>query len=151
MSGINAGDEVKSFLRQSGCDVDVLCQKLIFESSEAVSVVSTFDDLSLKEDLLRGIYAYSLSLPRPFFSKSHSPFQILKNLLPSSNAPYYPSLKAATSSLKRSREPVKLQPSRYPSFNPSMFLCAKPKHLFSPRQENLLPKFNPSSLLLVTI
>lgn len=34
-------------------------QKLIFESSEAVSVVSTFDDLGLKEDLLRGIYAYS--------------------------------------------------------------------------------------------
>ena len=26
---------------------------------EAVSVVSTFDDLGLKEDLLRGIYAYS--------------------------------------------------------------------------------------------
>jgi hypothetical protein len=34
-------------------------QKLIFESSEAVSVISTFDDLGLKEDLLRGIYAYS--------------------------------------------------------------------------------------------
>ena len=34
-------------------------QKLVFESSEAVSVVSTFDDLGLKEDLLRGIYAYS--------------------------------------------------------------------------------------------
>ena len=37
----------------------VLQQKLVFESSEAVSVVSTFDDLGLKEDLLRGIYAYS--------------------------------------------------------------------------------------------
>lgn len=34
-------------------------QKLVFESSEAVNVVSTFDDLGLKEDLLRGIYAYS--------------------------------------------------------------------------------------------
>lgn len=34
-------------------------QKLVFESSEAVSVISTFDDLGLKEDLLRGIYAYS--------------------------------------------------------------------------------------------
>ena len=31
----------------------------MFESSEAVNVVSTFDDLNLKEDLLRGIYAYS--------------------------------------------------------------------------------------------
>lgn len=33
--------------------------KLVFESSEAVKVVSTFDELNLKEDLLRGIYAYS--------------------------------------------------------------------------------------------
>ena len=39
----------------------VCYQKLVFESSEAVSVVSTFDDLGLKEDLLRGIYAYSAS------------------------------------------------------------------------------------------
>jgi ATP-dependent RNA helicase len=38
-------------------------QKLVFESSEAVSVVSTFDDLGLKEDLVRGIYAYSTSFP----------------------------------------------------------------------------------------
>jgi ATP-dependent RNA helicase len=42
MSGINTGDE-----------------RLVFESSEAVSVVPTFDELGLKEDLLRGIYAYS--------------------------------------------------------------------------------------------
>ena len=33
--------------------------KLVFESSEKVSVISTFDQLNLKEDLLRGIYAYS--------------------------------------------------------------------------------------------
>ncbi|KAJ3478635.1 hypothetical protein NLI96_g9626 [Meripilus lineatus] len=46
MSGINPGDE-----------------KLIFESSEAVPVVSTFDDLGLKEDLLRGIYAYNFEKP----------------------------------------------------------------------------------------
>jgi ATP-dependent RNA helicase len=36
--------------------------KLIFESSEAIKVVSTFDELNLKEDLLRGIYAYSKQL-----------------------------------------------------------------------------------------
>ncbi|RDX53932.1 DEAD-domain-containing protein [Polyporus arcularius HHB13444] len=46
MAGINAGDD-----------------KLIFESSEAVPVVSTFDDLGLKEDLLRGIYAYNFEKP----------------------------------------------------------------------------------------
>ncbi|KAG6878603.1 RNA helicase [Termitomyces sp. T159_Od127] len=46
MAGINPGDD-----------------KLVFESSEAVSVVSTFDDLNLKEDLLRGIYAYNFEKP----------------------------------------------------------------------------------------
>ncbi|EIM87950.1 DEAD-domain-containing protein [Stereum hirsutum FP-91666 SS1] len=46
MSGINAGDD-----------------KLVFESSEAVPVVPTFDDLGLKEDLLRGIYAYNFEKP----------------------------------------------------------------------------------------
>lgn len=46
MSGINAGDD-----------------KLVFESSEAVNVVSTFDDLGLKEDLLRGVYAYNFEKP----------------------------------------------------------------------------------------
>ncbi|TEB30089.1 ATP-dependent RNA helicase FAL1 [Coprinellus micaceus] len=46
MSGINPGDE-----------------KLVFESSEAISTVSTFDDLGLKEDLLRGIYAYNFEKP----------------------------------------------------------------------------------------
>lgn len=45
-SGINPGDE-----------------KLIFESSESISVISTFDDLNLKEDLLRGIYAYNFEKP----------------------------------------------------------------------------------------
>ncbi|KAG8858022.1 RNA helicase [Serendipita sp. 411] len=45
-SGINAGDE-----------------RLVFESSEAISVVPTFDQLGLKEDLLRGIYAYNFERP----------------------------------------------------------------------------------------
>lgn len=54
-------------LRRS--DQTLLHQKLIFESSEAVSVVSTFDDLGLKEDLLRGIYAYSAcAITRPLWS-----------------------------------------------------------------------------------
>jgi hypothetical protein len=57
-------------------------QKLIFESSEAVSVISTFDDLGLKEDLLRGIYAYSAySVPLSFLSRSltRGTVQILKS------------------------------------------------------------------------
>ncbi|KAL7414841.1 DEAD-domain-containing protein [Mrakia frigida] len=46
MSGINASDD-----------------KLIFESSEAIKVAPTFDSLNLKEDLLRGIYAYNFEKP----------------------------------------------------------------------------------------
>ncbi|KIM46343.1 hypothetical protein M413DRAFT_441426 [Hebeloma cylindrosporum] len=46
MAGINPGDD-----------------KLVFESSEAVSAISTFDDLGLKEDLRRGIYAYNFEKP----------------------------------------------------------------------------------------
>jgi hypothetical protein len=57
-------------------------QKLIFESSEAVSVISTFDDLSLKEDLLRGIYAYSAPLLSPSISSSDMyATQTLRSLL----------------------------------------------------------------------
>ena len=60
MSGINPGDEVRlSYLTFRLLAHCLSPQKLIFESSEAVSVISTFDDLGLKEDLLRGIYAYS--------------------------------------------------------------------------------------------
>lgn len=64
MAGINTGDEVRACLYISLFHVLTVgrCQKLVFESSEAVSVVSTFDDLGLKEDLLRGIYAYSAQL-----------------------------------------------------------------------------------------
>jgi ATP-dependent RNA helicase len=33
--------------------------KLVFETSEDVKVIPSFDSIGLKEDLLRGIYAYS--------------------------------------------------------------------------------------------
>ncbi|TYJ53477.1 ATP-dependent RNA helicase FAL1 [Cryptococcus floricola] len=46
MAGINNGDD-----------------KLVFESSEKVSVATSFEDLNLKEDLLRGIYAYNFEKP----------------------------------------------------------------------------------------
>jgi len=38
-------------------------EKLVFESSEEVKTVSTFDEFGLKEDLLRGIYAYNFEKP----------------------------------------------------------------------------------------
>ncbi|TRM68165.1 P-loop containing nucleoside triphosphate hydrolase protein [Schizophyllum amplum] len=56
MAGINTGDE-----------------KLVFESSEAVNVVSTFDDLNLKEDLLRGIYAYNFEKPSAIQQRAIQP------------------------------------------------------------------------------
>ncbi|KAG8925313.1 RNA helicase [Tulasnella sp. 408] len=37
--------------------------ELVFESSEQVKVISTFDQLGLKEDLLRGIHAYGFEKP----------------------------------------------------------------------------------------
>ncbi len=33
--------------------------KMSFDTNESIQVMSTFDSLHLKEDLLRGIYAYS--------------------------------------------------------------------------------------------
>ena len=44
--GVNAGDN-----------------QLVFESSEQVKVATTFDAMGLKEDLLRGIYAYNFEKP----------------------------------------------------------------------------------------
>lgn len=38
-------------------------EKLVFETSEDVKVVPTFDAIGLKEDLLRGIYAYNFEKP----------------------------------------------------------------------------------------
>jgi hypothetical protein len=70
----------------------LILQKLIFESSEAVSVISTFDDLSLKEDLLRGIYAYSMSFISLFvyLVLDLRPPQTLKNPLQYNNGQFCP-------------------------------------------------------------
>lgn len=38
-------------------------EKLVFESSEEVQVASSFDKMGLKEDLIRGIYAYNFEKP----------------------------------------------------------------------------------------
>ncbi|EJU06331.1 DEAD-domain-containing protein [Dacryopinax primogenitus] len=56
MSGLNTGDE-----------------KLVFESSESVKVISTFDQLGLKEDLLRGIYAYNFEKPSAIQQRAIAP------------------------------------------------------------------------------
>jgi ATP-dependent RNA helicase len=44
-------------------------EKLVFETTNDVQVIPTFDKMNLKEELLRGIYAYSeylcLSCPTP--------------------------------------------------------------------------------------
>ncbi|KAL7754201.1 RNA helicase [Sorochytrium milnesiophthora] len=37
--------------------------KLVFETSDSVRVVSSFDQMALKEDLLRGVYAYNFEKP----------------------------------------------------------------------------------------
>ena len=34
--------------------------KIVFETSEEVSVTPTFDAMKIREDLLRGIYAYGM-------------------------------------------------------------------------------------------
>merc|ERR1711959_231589 len=37
--------------------------KLVFETSADVEIVPTFDEIGLREDLLRGIYAYGFEKP----------------------------------------------------------------------------------------
>lgn len=37
---------------------------MVFETSATVQVVPTFDSMGLRDDLLRGIYAYGMQLPR---------------------------------------------------------------------------------------
>ena len=34
-------------------------ENIVFETSQDVAILSSFDQMKLKEDLLRGIYAYS--------------------------------------------------------------------------------------------
>ncbi|OVA07365.1 Helicase [Macleaya cordata] len=45
--------------RRNGIDDD----KLVFETSHGVEVVPTFDEMGIKDDLLRGIYAYGFEKP----------------------------------------------------------------------------------------
>ena len=58
--------------------------KLVFETSEEVKVTRTFDQMKLKEDLIRGIFAYgnhfNLTLPKFFFFSSFISFLVFLNL-----------------------------------------------------------------------
>ncbi|GAA6008969.1 hypothetical protein JCM10207_004046 [Rhodosporidiobolus poonsookiae] len=47
--------------------------KLVFETSETVTVAPTFDALGLKEDLLRGIYAYGFEKPSAIQQRAIAP------------------------------------------------------------------------------
>lgn len=49
--------------------------KMAFDTSEKVQVMSTFDALNLKEDLLRGIYAYS-KVEQRIYSRTNDLFYI---------------------------------------------------------------------------
>lgn len=81
----------KTKMANSGSGINTGDERLIFESSEAISVVPTFDQLGLKEDLLRGIYAYSKRLvfqyTHSIHGDNHSFFQTLNVRLLFSNAP----------------------------------------------------------------
>ena len=47
------------FVKATFCTMAGADEEIQFETSEGVKVVNSFDDMGLKEDLVRGIYAYS--------------------------------------------------------------------------------------------
>ena len=61
-----------TFLSPAGtdaCPVSFVQTEEDFETSSDVKIVKSFNDMGLREDLLKGIYQYgaeSLSLPYPF-------------------------------------------------------------------------------------
>ncbi|KAF8601118.1 DEAD-domain-containing protein [Ceratobasidium sp. AG-I] len=48
-------------------------EKLVYESSEGVKVISSFEKMGLKEDLLRGIYAYNFEKPSAIQQRAIQP------------------------------------------------------------------------------
>ncbi|KAI1320114.1 RNA helicase [Mortierella claussenii] len=48
-------------------------EKLVFETSEDVKVAPTFDSLGLKDDLLRGVYAYNFERPSAIQQRAINP------------------------------------------------------------------------------
>ena len=58
--GERVGDSSKSQRRALLGEDDAT---MVFETSKGVEVVPTFDQMNLKDDLLRGIYAYGKLFP----------------------------------------------------------------------------------------
>jgi hypothetical protein len=124
-------------------------QKVEFETSEEVDVVPTFDSMGIREDLLRGIYAYGFEKPSAIQQRAIK--QIIKVLVVLFHVFSFFIFRAATSSLKPSLVPVRLllspsQPSRS-STPPS----ERPKRSSSARLENWRSKSRKSSSLLAII
>merc|ERR1711868_82906 len=53
--------------------IDDELQKVEFETSEEVDVVPTFDSMGIREDLLRGIYAYGFEKPSAIQQRAIKP------------------------------------------------------------------------------
>ena len=120
-------------------------QKVEFETSEEVDVVPTFDSMGIREDLLRGIYAYGFEKPSAIQQRAIK--QIIKvcfllclQLLFSW---------AVTSSPKPSLVPVRLPLSPSQPSRSSTLPSERPKRSFSAQLENWLNKSRKSSSLSV--
>ncbi|PWA01490.1 hypothetical protein BB558_002417 [Smittium angustum] len=48
-------------------------EKIVFETSKGIKPISSFEDLNLKEDLLRGIYAYNFEKPSAIQQRAIQP------------------------------------------------------------------------------
>ena len=92
-----AADDAKG--RKKGGLVEEVVE---FETSEDVDVTPTFDSLGLREELLRGIYAYG-ARAAPLLRINRAP-QVSRSLLPSSSAPLSPSSRGVMLSLSTCRQ-----------------------------------------------
>jgi len=65
--------EAEAEPRRRVIETDDEDQKLVFETSEEVKVTKTFDNMKLREDLIRGIYAYGFERPSAIQQRSIMP------------------------------------------------------------------------------
>ena len=55
--------------------------KLAFDTSNGVTVQTTFDEMGLREDLLRGIYAYGLEKPSAIQQRAIKPLIMMRDTI----------------------------------------------------------------------